>query len=114
MQQDDIRLIVQMTSDYTTESHNLGKRTYRENGCYQVCPFMLEELMGSGHARQLDPAKAPYLTRIEREAVAVLPTVSRWFTANGSDTHYLVEGRKQTVPSNLAAFLTLNGYAEAA
>ena len=111
---DEIALIVQMNADYTTESHNLGKRTFRAGCCYQVCPVMFQELMETGLAVKLDPRRAPRSSAIEREQVSIIPRVTRWFTANGADTHFLTIGKEQRVPSNLAAFLTLNGYAEAA
>lgn len=110
----DPRLIVLMREDYTTQSQNLGKRTFAGNQCYQVCQTTLDELVDAGVADQVDPRKHLPTGVVGREQVTVVPKVSRWFTANGADTHYLVKGVKKRVPSNLATFLTLNGYAEAA
>jgi hypothetical protein len=115
MDQENIRQIVLLDSDYTTESHNLGKRTYKADGYYQVCDAMLAELLATGRTIRVAPGTfRGRLAVINREQVTVVPNVTRWFTANGQDTHYLTAGEPKAVPSNLAVYLTLNGFAQAA
>lgn len=113
VKQEDIRLIVRMDGDYTTTSNNLGERTYEEGGIYQVCEATFAELMETGLAARLEDYFGR-ITTIKRVQVRVVPKVTRWFTANGRDTHYLTKGEAKSVPSNLAAFLFNAGYAAAA
>lgn len=110
----DLKLIVVMSEDYSTDSRNLGMRTFRRGECYQVCEMMCAELVGSGLGVQVDPRDVGQPVAPEREQVSVRSRVTRWFTSNGLDTHWLVAGETAIVPSNLAEFISLNGYGERA
>jgi hypothetical protein len=105
--------VVRMLQDYTTESGNLGSRTYQKNVAYQVDDVLLAELLAAGVAEKIDFVWTRQNAAIRRKD-KVIPKVTRWFTANGIDTYQLTAGQPALVPSNLAVWLTLNGFAEAA
>lgn len=107
----EIARIVLMKEDYTTASGDLGERTYRSGHHYQVCDFMHDELVGCGVAEAVNPFFAPPSSVPERPVVRIIPSVTRWISANGRDTHQLVEGQPVEVPSNLAAYLIACGAA---
>jgi hypothetical protein len=113
---------VMMTDDYTTSSFNLGQRTYKHDCLYQLTQTLIQEIIDAGKGRQFRESDCPIganfqrsvpdLSFADRPLIPVISKVSRWFTANGVDTHYLTEGGEASVPSNLAAFLVVHGYAE--
>lgn len=106
--------LVRMENDYTTTTCNLGKRTYRAGKIYRMLPAEGKELIDAGVAEQIDWRSFLSAVRPEFDAVRVRPKVSRWFTANGVDTHHLTAGVETVIPSNLAAFLCNAGYATVA
>ena len=86
---------------------------------------MLTEIEAKGVGRQFtakhvvpDPVTRmlPHIVThcVIRPTVAIKSKVTRWFTANGQDTHYVTADKVSRVPSNLAAWLVEAGYAVAA
>lgn len=110
----ELTCVVQMNEDHTTSSFGLGRRTYRKDRFYRMPEVQTRELLASGAAVQVHGDNWPSCIRPEFDQVRVIPKVTRWFTANGVDTHHLVEGEAASVPSNLAAFLEHASYAELA
>ncbi|MCE9565765.1 MAG: hypothetical protein K8U57_27385 [Planctomycetes bacterium] len=104
---------VVMSDDYATDSFNLGNRTYQKGHTYKVDNHILAEIVGAGAGEKLKTEWAMTSAPLRRMD-EIVPSVTRWFTANGHDTHHLTKGERTNVPSNLAVWLTMNGYAEAA
>lgn len=118
-------LYVVMKEDYCTTSFNLGERTYCEGKAYRVDSQMLEEITRCGAGFRLTEQNCPrnietgVLNKpptyvVHRPQVSVVPNVTRWSSADGTDTHYLTAGKVTSVPSNLAAWLINHNYAVAA
>ncbi len=114
MSDNKFRLLVLMSEDYTTDSNNLGERTFQARKCYQVCQTTFAELMATGKAVRVHPQDAPRPSAPIRKQVEIVSRITRWFTASGRDTYHLTVGQRHTVPSNLAAFLIHSDFAEAA
>lgn len=116
----EVARFVIMTDDYTTESLNLGVRTYLNGAVYQLTEIQIREIVDAGKGDAFTPEyckchpdlEVPDLSVVEHPLICIIPTVSRWFTANGEDTYHLNEGVKKEVPSNLAAQLVVAGYAQ--
>lgn len=112
---DDNRLVVRMIDDFKTSSFNLGERTFEKDKVYQVDRPQFEELIESGCASEITERKPLHYQCAAplRPLVAVRSTVTRSISANGLDTHYLVDGEVSRVPSNLAQYLIDAGRAVA-
>jgi hypothetical protein len=121
----DNAIYVLMNQDYTTDSFNLGQRTYQSDHIYRVDRHIMAEILANSAGQvftQSDFARDPETGRlirpiaflVSRPNVAIMSKVSRWFSANGRDTHYFSVGKVAKVPSNLAAWMIQAGHAEAA
>lgn len=115
---DDAKIVL-MDQDYTTDSFNLGERTYEACKAYQVCISILNEIVASGCGKQV--VKENFRTREGfafpeegvpvRPLVAVIPNVTKPLSSNGHDTFHLRAGESISLPSNLAQHLLVNGQA---